>query len=135
MEHLGNAGTNSLSGGAGNDILKGFAGSDRFVFNTTPNRTTNSDTISGFNALGDFIHLENAVFTALGSVTGALAASQFWSSLTGLAHLASDRILYATGTGSLSYDRDGTGTFYAAVTFATLTNRPTALEAADFLII
>ena len=131
---IGNAGTNSLSGMAGNDILRGGAGSDRFVFNTTPHTTTNSDRISDFNALSDLILLENSVFTALGIATGTLAVSQFWSSLTGLAHLASDRIIYETDTGSLSYDIDGTGSALA-VRFATLTNLPAGLGAEDFLII
>ena len=73
------------------------------------------------------------MFTALGISPGPLAVSQFWSSVTGLAHLATDRIIYETDTGSRSYDIDGNGSF-AAVRFATLTNLPASLGAEDFLI-
>ena len=135
---VGGAGMDTIVGGRGNDILTGGADSDRFVFNTMPFTSffleRNTDQITDFNALNDHIDLENSEFTALGLVTGTLAVSQFWSSLTGLAHTALDRIIYETDTGSIFYDSDGNGSA-AAVRLAILTNLPAGLGAEDFLII
>ncbi|MFI0849759.1 hypothetical protein [Mesorhizobium sp. IMUNJ 23232] len=47
---------------------------------------------------------------------------------------ASDRILYNSDTGNLCYDRDGSGSAYAAIKFASLTGSPT-ITAADFVAI
>ncbi|MBS3652177.1 M10 family metallopeptidase C-terminal domain-containing protein [Pseudaminobacter sp. 19-2017] len=107
----GNDGSNTLNGGLGNDTLTGRAGNDSFLFNTTLNSKTNVDIITDFsNVTGndDRILLENAVFKAL-TQTGTVAASAFWKNATGLAHDASDRIIYETDTGRLYYDADGTG--------------------------
>lgn len=135
---VGGAGMDTIVGGLGNDILTGGADSDLFVFNTMPFTSffseRNTDQITDFNAISDQIALKNTVFTALGLVTGTLAVSQFWSSLTGLAHTALDRIIYETDTGSLFYDSDGSGSA-AAVRLAILTNLPAGVGAEDFLII
>lgn len=130
---IGNAGSNVIAGGGGNDVLKGGTGADYFVFNTAPNATTNRDSITDFFAPSDTIRLENAIFTGLGTATGAIAAGKFWSSATGLAHDADDRIIYNTGTGVLTYDSNGNAAG-GAVAFATLTTKP-AITAADFVVI
>jgi Ca2+-binding RTX toxin-like protein len=113
----GGLGADTLMGGDGNDTLIGGAGADVFRFDSTPNATTNRDSITGFSiAQGDKIQLENAVFTAL-TTPGTLAASAF---LVGAAATnASQRILYNSTTGLLSYDLDGNGAG-AAVPFATI---------------
>jgi Ca2+-binding RTX toxin-like protein len=107
---IGGVGSDTLIGGIGNDILTGGEGNDYFVFNSTPNKTTNVDTISDFSIVDDTIHLENGVFTGLGLSTGELDASMFVSGagITGAAD-SSDRIAYNTTTGVLYYDADGIG--------------------------
>ena len=129
---IGNSGSNIITGGLANDTLTGGLGNDFFVFNTTPNSTSNKDTITDFNAVADTIRLENAVFTALGATTGTLTSAMFKN--TSLAAIdGSDRILYNDGTGEVSYDIDGSGAA-AAVVFAVITGAPT-LTASDFVII
>ncbi len=129
----GNTGSNVIAGGLGVDLLRGGAGKDFFVFNTTLNGTTNRDSIVDFSAINDTIRLENAIFTGLGARTGALAASKFWASATGVAHDATDRIIYNTTTGVLTYDSNGSAAG-GAVAFATLTTKP-SISAADFVVI
>ena len=126
---LGDVGNDDLFGGAGNDVLTGGRGQDDFVFNTAPSGSTNFDRITDFSAVDDRILLENAVFTRLAA--GGLAASQFV--LGTQAQDANDRIIYQRATGTLWYDRDGTGGA-AKVAFADLADG-TALTAADFLVI
>lgn len=126
---LGDAGNDDLFGGVGNDVLTGGRGQDDFVFNTAPSGGTNFDRITDFSAVDDRILLENAVFTRLAA--GGLAASQFV--LGTQAQDANDRIIYQRATGTLWYDRDGTGGA-AKVAFAALADG-TALTAADFLVI
>jgi Ca2+-binding RTX toxin-like protein len=136
----GNSGANSLNGGSGNDTLNGGAGRDTliggtgldsFLFNTAPSATTNFDVVSGFSAVDDRFLMENAVYTGLGSVTGALAAGAFRAGTA--AGDSSDRIIYNAATGRLLYDADGTGSG-AAVLFATVATG-TVLTAADFFIV
>ena len=126
---LGDVGNDDLFGGVGNDVLTGGRGQDDFVFNTAPSGSTNFDRITDFSAVDDRILLENAVFTRLAA--GGLAASQFV--LGTQAQDANDRIIYQRATGTLWYDRDGTGAA-AKVAFADLADG-TALTAADFLVI
>lgn len=129
---IGLAGNDFITGGAGVDVLTGGAGFDTFVFDT-PSPAFNRDLITDFVAADDTIRLENAVFKALGATTGFLSGAKFWSSATGLAHDADDRILYSTANGALYYDPDGNGAL-ARVHFATLTTKP-AISAADFFVI
>jgi trimeric autotransporter adhesin len=130
---IGNAASNILNGGLANDILTGGAGADFFLFNTAPNTATNRDTITDFNVAADTIQLENAIFTAL-TTTGALSAAQFKNVTNGGPVDADDRILYDDATGTVSYDRDGSGAAFAAIQFALITGAPT-LTQADFVVI
>ncbi|WP_442577598.1 calcium-binding protein [Mesorhizobium sp. ASY16-5R] len=127
----GGAGNDTLKGYTGNDALEGGAGKDVFVFNTALNATTNVDIILDFNAAADTIQIDNAFF--LGLVAGTLSAAAF-KNIALAAKDASDRILYNSDTGSLFYDRDGSGGTYAAIKFASLTGSPT-ITAADFVVI
>ncbi|WP_308218638.1 M10 family metallopeptidase C-terminal domain-containing protein [Ciceribacter sp. RN22] len=102
----GGAGADKLYGGLGNDTLVGGAGADAFVFNTTPNSSSNVDTITDFSVADDTIWLENAVFATL-TTTGTLASSAFYASTAGVAHDSNDRIIYETDTGNLYYDSNG----------------------------
>lgn len=128
----GGAGNDAINGGLGNDILTGSAGLDNFVFNTTPNATTNVDTINGFNVADDTIRLENSIYTAITGI-GTLTADQFTKNTTGLAADASDRIIYETDTGKLFYDSNGSAAG-GSVQFATIgTNL--AVTYSDFFMV
>ncbi len=134
-ELTGNDANNTLNGKAGNDTLSGGDGNDIFVFDTTLNATTNVDTLLGFNVGADRIYLQNAIFTKL-AATGALNADYFvsGSEIDSAVLQANDYIFYDTDDGSLFYDRDGSGTVYGAIQFATLTGQP-ALTASDIVVI
>ena len=129
-ELRGNSGSNVLNGGAGNDLIAGGSGRDAFVFNTALSASGNVDTITDFNVIYDTIRLENAVFTKVGG-TGTLSSGAFYRGAA--AHDSSDRIIYDSATGALSYDADGNGAG-AAVKFAQLA-KGLALSNADFLVI
>ncbi|MBM6581649.1 calcium-binding protein [Microvirga sp. BT689] len=131
----GHGGNDKLYGGAGNDVLSGGAGQDLFVFDTRPNKTTNVDRITDFNGRDDAFHLDNAVFTKLGS--GSAARPKKFSSdmfvKATKAQDAEDRIVYDRKTGALYYDEDGTGA-KAQVKIATLANKAN-LTYDDFFVI
>lgn len=113
----------------GADTLNGGAGRDVFVFDAKLS-PANRDTIQGYSAADDTIHLSREIFSAL--PTGALVADAFTTG--SVAKQADDRIIFDTRPGALRYDADGSGG-NAAVHFATLTPRSGALTADDFIIV
>jgi Ca2+-binding RTX toxin-like protein len=119
----GGSGADKLYGGAGHDALYGGTGRDVFVFDTRPSKTTNVDKIYDFNTRYDSIQLQNSVFTklGLGSSSGVRFKSDMFVEGTS-AQDAEDRIVYDRKTGSLYYDKDGTGSA-AQVKIAILTNK------------
>ncbi|MBD0415228.1 calcium-binding protein [Oryzicola mucosus] len=127
---VGNAGNNVINGMDGSDFLTGGGGADRFVFNTALG-ANNVDIITDFDASTDSIRLDNAVF--LGLADGTFDATVFKDLATGNVD-GSDRILYNSDTGELFFDRDGSGSTYDAVLFATLSNHET-ISYNDFLVI
>lgn len=105
----GGAGNDRISGGFESDTLNGGVGADTFVFEATPNRVFNVDTIEDFASGVDKIQLALAAMPGLGS-TGALSADAFRSGPGLVQGLDStDRIIYNTATGALYYDVDGNG--------------------------
>ncbi|MGO4705145.1 cadherin domain-containing protein [Microvirga sp. 2MCAF38] len=133
----GGLGEDVLHGGRGKDTLTGSAGKDVFVFDTSLARSgTGIDTITDFTVKQDKIHLDNAIFKALGKKGSpespiALSKKAFWKGTE--AHDAWDRIIYDAKTGSLYYDPDGIGA-QSAIKFAVLRNKPAKLSEKDFLI-
>ena len=125
----GGPGNDSLNGGDGKDVLKGGGGADLFQFEAVP-AAASLDHIRDFETGIDLIGLNNAFFKGIGDfgfrpscfVVGAAAAD------------ADDRIVYDPATGTLYYDRDGSGNG-SAVAFAVLDNKPATLTAFDFLVI
>jgi Ca2+-binding RTX toxin-like protein len=101
----GGAGSDTLTGAGGNDTLTGGLDADIFVFNAALNAATNLDTITDYSVVNDTIHLDDAIFAALG--LGALVAAAF--RIGGSALDADDRIIYQSATGNLFYDADGVG--------------------------
>lgn len=127
----GGRGDDNLWGDLGNDLLSGGAGKDTFRFLYDLNAKTNRDTISDYVVSDDTIYLAKSVFTKLAGAT-VLSTAQFWASSDGKAHDASDRILYETDTGKLSYDSDGKGGAKAVV-FAVL-DAHLAMTASEFIL-
>lgn len=137
----GYAGNDTLSGGAGNDTLVGSTGNDSFLFNTTPNSTTNKDTIADFGTTAttndDRILLDGDIFTALGGAnvtTNTLLNSNMFY-VGAAAHDSSDRIIYNKTSGALIYDSNGNaaGGAVQIALIGTSTSHPT-LVAGDFFI-
>ncbi|MBF9232998.1 M10 family metallopeptidase C-terminal domain-containing protein [Microvirga alba] len=126
---IANKGDDTLDGGFGNDRLTGGAGKDAFVFSTALDASANVDTITDFSVKDDMIHLNQAVFSALGA--GALSAAAFCVGAT--AQDGDDRIIYDAATGAISYDPDGSGSA-AQILFATV-KAGLALSQSHFLVI
>ncbi len=135
----GTAGADTLTGGAGSDLLDGGlksdtmtggAGEDSFRFSTAL-RDGNADTITDFVVADDTILLDSLVFKRLSD--GPLGFNAFYKSATGDAHDDSDRIIYDTEEGTLSYDSDGSGG-KDAVVFAHI-GTGLDLSASDFVVI
>jgi Ca2+-binding RTX toxin-like protein len=101
----GGSGDDVLYGGRGRDVLTGHGGEDWFVFNTRLSRAE-VDTLRDFRVSSDTIFLDDAVFRRVGP-KGYLAEDAFH--VGARAADAEDRILYNSGSGTLAYDRDGTG--------------------------
>lgn len=123
----GGDGRNVLDGGGGADTLTGGAGRDQFAFSTALG-AENVDVVTDF-AAGDQIRLSSTVFEGLSP--GGLGPAKF--AIGTEAQDASDRIVYDAATGSLWFDKDGTGGA-DAVLFAVLDGAP-PLNAADFIIV
>jgi Ca2+-binding RTX toxin-like protein len=129
----GAGGNDMLYGGVGNDLLDGGAGKDIFVFDTKLGKS-NVDTIADFSHADDIFHIDNAVFKGLG--LGALSKKDFTSISSATSSKGvdgSDRILYDKANGDLYFDRDGAGTKYDRVLFASVEDG-TKLDHTDFLI-
>jgi Ca2+-binding RTX toxin-like protein len=129
---IGGAHGDKLDGGNGNDTLTGGGGADKFIFDTTPDSTTNFDTITDFKpAQHDKIDLSQGTYTAL-STLGTLSAADFHIGTT--AQTTNQHILYNPTNGFLFYDQDGSGAFYSPIHFATLTGHPN-IHNTDFVVI
>jgi len=106
---IGNAGNDFIYGGAGKDILTGGSGSDTFIFNTTPNKSSNIDTLTDFSSGVDKLQFDKAIFKSIGS-TGTLNADAFYANAGATSgHDTTDRFVYNTTSGYLYYDADGSG--------------------------
>jgi Ca2+-binding RTX toxin-like protein len=126
----GFGGNDTLTGSDGNDNLTGGNGNDTFLFSTTPNTSTNRDTITDFTSAVDKLTFSRAVFGGFGTQT-ALTSGQFASgaNLTA-ANTTSQRFIYDTSSGILRFDSDGSGAT-ASIEVAVLSNNPT-LVIGDF---
>ncbi len=129
----GGVGNDLLIGGAGNDSLTGGSGTDTFWFDSAPNNLFNKDTITDFTSGTDKMQFSALVFNKL-SVSGHFSTgdTRFWSNTTGIAHDATDRLIYSSTTGKLFYDADGSGA-NGSVLIALLTNHP-VLVATDIWV-
>jgi len=127
---VGNDSANVIDGWSGMDTLTGGAGSDTFVFSTKLG-ASNVDTITDFDRGVDTLQLSASAFSGL--TAGALSEEAFVIGRE--AEDVNDRIIYdANGDGALFFDRDGSGTEYAAVQFATLSNHE-LISFSDFQVV
>jgi Ca2+-binding RTX toxin-like protein len=123
----GGNGIDSIVGGAGADKLTGGLGADKFFYFSASEGT---DIISDF-AVDDVLGFKGTVFGALPA--GALAANNFWTNTTGVAHDADDRFIFNTTDDTLWYDSNGNAAG-GAFKMADL-NIAFNLTAADILIV
>lgn len=122
----GGAGNDLLAGGLGADTLSGGAGNDRFRFDSALGGY-NIDGINDFVSGHDQLFLLNYTFDEIGGLGKlSLGDGRFWKSTTGVAHDATDRVIYDTDSGALFYDTDGNGAG-VAVKFAVLIGHPTLM--------
>ncbi|PSH58332.1 hypothetical protein FY050_23945 [Phyllobacterium endophyticum] len=126
---IGGSGDDVLAGNSVRNVLTGNGGADTFVFKDLLSAAFNVDTIMDFGAATDRILLDASIFTAL-SPGGPLSGDAFC--IGAAAGDTSDRIIYNSGTGALSYDQDGAGG-YAAVQFASL-NGGLSLTSGNFQV-
>ncbi|CAN5312264.1 hypothetical protein BH10PSE6_BH10PSE6_40700 [soil metagenome] len=125
----GNGAANVLAGKGGADTLTGGGGADTFRFDT-PLVAGVVTTITDMIHAVDKIALDRGVFSQAGPL-GPLDSSAFH--VGSAAHDASDRIIYNSATGDLSYDPDG-GNGLAGMVFARV-GPGLALNAGDFKIV
>lgn len=123
-------GSDQIHGGAGANTLNGGNGSDLFIFDVLESGSL-KDTIKDFVAGADAIAIDMTVFNSFGTdVEGFADATRF---TTGTAATTADqRLVYNTGTGTLYYDADGSGSG-AQVAIAYLENKA-ALTADDIYL-
>jgi serralysin len=114
----GNNGANFLNGSDGNDELTGLGGDDVFVFDTALG-PSNVDAITDFNPAGEYIYIDDAIFSNLGAEPGHFVPSNEFHA-GAAAGDADDRIIHDSSTGAIYYDSDGTGAA-AQVQFAEVT--------------
>lgn len=106
---FGYSGNDTLIAGFESDTMTGGVGADTFVFDATPNRVFNVDSIEDFASGIDKIQLALSAMPGLGS-TGVLSSAAFWSGPRAVqGQDAADRVIYNTTTGALYYDADGNG--------------------------
>jgi len=131
----GDADNDVIDGGLGNDVTFGGNGRDIFLFKNAPNAATNIDTIRDFVVADDTFQFENAIFTGLGTTTGAFTPDAFIKGAGLRSALdAEDRMIYNTTDGAVYYDADGTGSANAPIRLMLIANKP-ALTYADFHIV
>lgn len=131
----GRAGDDRIDGGGGFDRLRGGGGGDSFRFAAEPG-ASGLGTIEDFGDGDDSFLLDDAAFLSL-AASGSnkqLASSAFKLLGAGGTADGNDRILYDKANGDLFYDRDGSGTDFAAVKFAEIENKA-ELNVADFFVV
>ena len=131
----GDAGADRLYGGNGKDTLYGGAGNDIFVFDAKPHKKKNYDTVKDYKVKQDSIHLDDAVFTKLGS--GKISSPKMLKAkhfkLSNQAQDKDDYIIYDKSTGVLYYDSNGSSAG-GRTEIAKFSNKP-MLKASEFFVI
>jgi trimeric autotransporter adhesin len=126
------SGADTLAGAGGVDTLWGGAGPDTFIFRE--HGLANADVVGDWTSGSDTVALEDGAFSMIGPDGDFVAGdARFWSSSTGVAHDANDRVIYNTSNGQLYYDPDGNASG-AAQLIATFTGSPTVV-ATDISVI
>jgi Ca2+-binding RTX toxin-like protein len=129
----GLGGDDTINGGKGKDVLDGGKGRDAFVFDAKLD-SSNVDTIHNFKPGADQVWLDKDIYLKLKSDVGTtIGEAAFHASKSGKAHDKSDRIIYETDTGNLSYDDNGTRAGHA-ILIAHL-DKGLHLTEANFLIV
>lgn len=124
----GGGGNDFLIGGDGKDRLFGGSGADTFLF-----KETTGDVIKDFTTGSDQLHLDDSFFTALGDA-GPLGDEDLQTDPESeITATSGGHIKYATDTGHLYYDADGSGAASGLVLIATI--QGTFTPSSDIIII
>ena len=129
----GNDAANVIDGGGGADRLRGNGGADRFVFSSALT-SSNVDQIIDFKHVDDVIALDDIAFAGLTPGATFTASMLRMAGDASIATTSAQRVIYDTKSGSLFFDRDGSGTAYSAIKFATLTGAP-SIDHTDFVVV
>ena len=105
-------GNDTLTGGAGVDTISTGFGINQIRFNALSER---GDVLTNFDASNDEIWIKASGFGGNLGAPGMLAAGRFTSGTDKQADDAGDRFIYNEVSDRLYFDRDGTGTGFAAV--------------------
>ena len=127
FQNKGKGSSGVVDSGPGNDKITLGDKSDKLVFDSALNASSNVDRIKHFTAGKDKMYLDDDFFAALPS--GKLSSSAFETGKK--ADDPKDRIIYDKKSGAVSYDPDGEGG-QQQVQFATL-DKNTKLKASDFV--
>ncbi|MEA5532825.1 cadherin-like domain-containing protein [Crocosphaera sp. XPORK-15E] len=127
----GGDGNDILLGGAGKDILTGGDGADIFWFNTTPNASSNVDTITDFVSGTDHL-LFKGINLGVPSQFH-IDDKRFLSNSTGIATTIDQRLIYNQSSGQLYYDSNGSGAGHSVLVAILPTS--SALTASDILVV
>lgn len=128
---IGGGGNDRLDGGIGRDTLTGGGGADTFQFSTGA-AIGNDDTITDFQHGLDHVAILRASLAGLaGTTAGALDPALL--ALGPIATTAQQRLVYDHDSGTLWYDRDGSGSA-APIVLAHL-GAGTVFDAGDVVLI
>jgi Ca2+-binding RTX toxin-like protein len=128
----GQAGADAIAGLGGVDTLWGGGGADVFIYHEMG--TANADRLSDFASGSDKLYLDDAEFTAIGTMGNFGAGdTRFKANDRGTATDTNDRVVFNTSTGQLYYDADGNGAGAAQI-IATVQSGAT-VAATDIVVI
>jgi len=125
------SGNDTIYGGAGNDTITTGSGADVVVLNSL----VGYDSVLDFSISQDKFQLDSTIFESLVDLQGVLSVDNIsFGANTTVANDENDFIIYNQTNGNIFYDADGSGSVYAAILIADITNN-LALNNTQFVVI
>ncbi|MDD5359157.1 MAG: calcium-binding protein [Sulfurovaceae bacterium] len=134
------AGDDTITTGSGSDIIHGGDGNDKITTGSGAdiivlNSMDGYDSVLDFSASQDKFQLDSTVFESLVDLKGVLSVDNIsFGANTTVAKDENDYIIYNQTNGNIFYDADGSGSVYAAILIADITNN-LALNNTQFVVI